>query len=74
MWWLDTHQMMHEEVRHLPHAVERSARVLLIEQPHQFATGARFVFVNGQLAVENGQVTDKLAGRALRHNSTRQEP
>lgn len=32
----------------------------------QFATGITYVFVNGQLAVEHGQSTRVLAGRALR--------
>jgi N-acyl-D-aspartate/D-glutamate deacylase len=37
------------------------------EKPLQWATGAKFVLVNGQLAVENEKPTDKLAGRAIRH-------
>jgi N-acyl-D-aspartate/D-glutamate deacylase len=36
------------------------------EQPELLATGMRFVFVNGRLAVENGAYTGVLAGRALR--------
>jgi N-acyl-D-aspartate/D-glutamate deacylase len=39
------------------------------ESPHQYATGVRFLFVNGQLAIDDGRVTDRLAGRALRHRS-----
>ena len=37
------------------------------EQPHQYSTGVRYLFVNGQLAIDDGQVTGQLAGRALRH-------
>ena len=46
------------------------------DQPHQYATGARYVFVNGQLAVENGRATNKgkLAGKALRHLSPKPTP
>lgn len=44
------------------------------DKPHQYATGARYVFVNGQLAVENGRATEKLAGRALRHPSRKSIP
>ncbi|MBZ5601855.1 MAG: D-aminoacylase [Acidobacteriia bacterium] len=37
------------------------------EQPDLLATGMKFVIVNGQIAVEEGKYTGKLAGRALRH-------
>jgi N-acyl-D-aspartate/D-glutamate deacylase len=37
------------------------------EKPHQYATGVRYLFVNGRLAIDHGQVTGQLAGRALRH-------
>jgi N-acyl-D-aspartate/D-glutamate deacylase len=37
------------------------------EKPLQWATGAKFVFVNGELAVENEKPTGKLAGKAIRH-------
>ncbi|MGI9475043.1 MAG: amidohydrolase family protein, partial [Rubripirellula sp.] len=36
------------------------------DEPHQYAEGMRFVFVNGQPAVANGHPTGLLAGRALR--------
>lgn len=36
------------------------------EQPHQYATGVRYLFVNGCLAIDDGQVTGELAGRAMR--------
>lgn len=38
------------------------------ERPHQYATGVRYLFVNGRLAIDNGEVTGTLAGRALRHD------
>jgi N-acyl-D-amino-acid deacylase len=37
------------------------------EKPHQFATGVRYLFVNGQAAIDRGKYTDILAGRVLRH-------
>jgi len=37
------------------------------EQPHQYATGVQYLFVNGVPVIDDGQVTEKLAGRALRH-------
>jgi N-acyl-D-amino-acid deacylase len=37
------------------------------EKPLQWATGAKLVLVNGQVAVENEQPTEVLAGRAIRH-------
>ena len=37
------------------------------KEPLQWSTGVKLLFVNGQLAVEDGKPTDKLAGRAIRH-------
>jgi N-acyl-D-aspartate/D-glutamate deacylase len=37
------------------------------DRPHQYATGVRFLFVNGRPAIDAGRVTDDLAGRVLRH-------
>ncbi|MEZ6054433.1 MAG: amidohydrolase family protein, partial [Planctomycetaceae bacterium] len=37
------------------------------DDPHQYATGVQFVFVNGTLAIAEGKPTGALAGRALRH-------
>ncbi|MBI1347617.1 amidohydrolase family protein [bacterium] len=37
-------------------------------QPHQYAAGMKYVFVNGTPAVYNGVPTGALAGRALRKN------
>ncbi len=36
------------------------------EKPHQYSTGVRFVFVNGKLAIDNGEVQKSLHGRVLR--------
>jgi len=37
------------------------------DQPHQYSTGVKFLFVNGQLAIDDGKQTDALPGRVLRH-------
>jgi len=37
------------------------------DKPLQWATGAKLVLVNGQIAVEDEKPTEKLAGRAVRH-------
>ena len=37
------------------------------EKPHQFATGVRFLFVNGKMVIEDGKPLDVLAGKPLRH-------
>lgn len=34
-------------------------------KPHQYPTGIQYVFVNGQVAVENSKITGKAAGRVL---------
>jgi N-acyl-D-aspartate/D-glutamate deacylase len=39
------------------------------EKPHQYSTGVRYLLVNGKLAIDKGQVTNVLGGRALRHQS-----
>jgi N-acyl-D-aspartate/D-glutamate deacylase len=39
------------------------------DQPHQFAAGVQYLFVNGTLAIDRAQYTEKLAGRVLRHTS-----
>jgi N-acyl-D-amino-acid deacylase len=38
------------------------------DQPHQYATGVRYLFVNGRLAIDEGRFTGALAGRVLRHS------
>ena len=35
------------------------------EQPHQYATGMKFVLVNGEVVVENGAHTGRRPGRIL---------
>ena len=37
------------------------------DSPHQYATGVRYLFVNGKLAIEDGKGSDMLAGKVLRH-------
>jgi N-acyl-D-aspartate/D-glutamate deacylase len=41
----------------------------VFEKPHQYATGVRYLFVNGKLAINEGNFTGELAGKALRHQS-----
>ncbi len=40
------------------------------DKPHQYATGVRYLFVNGQLAIDDGKFTGILAGKVLRHESS----
>jgi N-acyl-D-amino-acid deacylase len=37
------------------------------DQPHQYATGVRYLFVNGHLVIDDAQVKSELAGKVLRH-------
>lgn len=37
------------------------------DKPHQYATGVRYLFVNGQLAIDDGKFAEVLAGKVLRH-------
>jgi N-acyl-D-aspartate/D-glutamate deacylase len=41
------------------------------DRPHQYATGVRYLFVNGMLAIQDGKYTGALAGKALRHESSK---
>jgi N-acyl-D-amino-acid deacylase len=43
------------------------------DKPHQYATGVRYLFVNGKLAINEGKFTGILAGKALRHKSKMME-
>jgi N-acyl-D-amino-acid deacylase len=38
-------------------------------KPHQFSEGFDFVIVNGELMVDNGALTERRAGRVLRHRA-----
>jgi N-acyl-D-aspartate/D-glutamate deacylase len=40
------------------------------DKPHQYATGVRYLFVNGKAAIDEGKYTGTLAGKVLRHQST----
>jgi len=37
------------------------------DKPHQYATGMKYVFVNGKPAIDDGKFQDVLAGKVLRH-------
>jgi N-acyl-D-aspartate/D-glutamate deacylase len=39
------------------------------EKPHQYASGVRYLFVNGKTVIEEGKYKDILAGKVLRHES-----
>src|SRR5262249_34824791 len=39
------------------------------DKPHQYATGVRWLFVNGKAAIADGKLTGTRAGRVLRHES-----
>jgi N-acyl-D-aspartate/D-glutamate deacylase len=41
------------------------------KEPLQWSTGVKLLLVNGQIAVEDGKPTDKLAGRAIRHQPSK---
>jgi N-acyl-D-aspartate/D-glutamate deacylase len=43
--------------------------VATYEKPHQYSTGVKYLFVNGQLAIEDGKSTGTLAGKVPRHQS-----
>ena len=40
------------------------------EDPHQYASGLRYLLVNGEFAIDEGRVTETMAGRPLRHTSS----
>jgi N-acyl-D-aspartate/D-glutamate deacylase len=37
------------------------------DQPHQYATGVKYLFVNGKVVIDGGEFKEVLAGKALRH-------
>ena len=41
------------------------------DQPHQYATGVRYLFVNGRLVIDDGHYREVLAGKVLRHSGKR---
>ena len=43
-------------------------------EPHQYAEGVDYVFVNGQLVVEDGRLTGALPGRVLTMDDSRRRP
>jgi len=42
------------------------------DKPQEYATGVRYVFLGGQAAIDDGEPSDTLFGRALRHRSKAQ--
>ena len=40
------------------------------DKPHQYATGVKYLFVNGKVEIDDGKYTEVRAGKALRHTST----
>ena len=44
------------------------------EKPHQYATGVRYLFVNGKLVIDDGKYQNILAGKPLRHASAADAP
>ncbi|MDD4870590.1 MAG: D-aminoacylase [Kiritimatiellae bacterium] len=42
------------------------------DKPQEYATGVRYVFIAGQVAVDDGKPSAKLFGSAIRHRSTEQ--
>ena len=55
----------------LPLILRRHRDQATYDKPHQYSTGVVYLFVNGVPAIEKGQFTGKLAGRALRMNEGR---
>jgi N-acyl-D-amino-acid deacylase len=48
--------------------IERYIDNATFDAPYELAEGVEYVFVNGQLALEDGEFTGKLSGKALRLN------
>jgi kynurenine formamidase len=46
--------------------LERIRDLATFEQPQQYSTGVDYVLVNGQVVLDNGQMTSALPGRVLR--------
>jgi N-acyl-D-aspartate/D-glutamate deacylase len=44
------------------------------DKPHQYATGVRYLFVNGKRVIDQGKFTKVRAGKVLRHKSPVKEP
>ena len=36
-------------------------------EPHQYSTGVEHLLINGQLAIQDGQLTTALPGQTLKH-------
>jgi len=47
---------------------EKINELATFEEPHQYSVGVIYLFVNGEITVDNGEYTGTLAGKALRNN------
>src|SRR5262249_53343907 len=43
------------------------------DKPHQYATGVRYLFVNGKLVIKEGKFNNTLAGKVIRHRPAKGE-
>ena len=43
--------------------------VATYNNPHQYAKGIKYVFVNGKITIKNGKPTSKRSEKALRYNN-----
>jgi N-acyl-D-aspartate/D-glutamate deacylase len=43
------------------------------DKPHQYATGVKYLFVNGKLAIEDGKYTEARAGKVLCHKDAEEK-
>ena len=41
------------------------------DKPHQYSTGVKYLFLNGQLVINDGKYEGKLAGKVLRHKDAK---
>ncbi|HXE75563.1 MAG TPA: D-aminoacylase [Candidatus Xenobia bacterium] len=51
--------------------LDRVRDLATFEQPHQYSTGVEYVIVNGQVVLDQGQMTAALPGRVLRGPAAR---
>lgn len=47
--------------------------VATYDKPHQYATGLRYLFVNGKMTVKEGKYADVLAGKVIRHEAAKKD-
>ncbi len=49
---------------------EKIKDLATIENPYQYSQGIDYVFVNGQIALNSGKITDQRAGEVLRRKAS----